>query len=116
MSSVTINFKKGNKLWCYIKLLNVVIFVSFNGTFLCLRREQCCSVIKVNHRVSYAVAQYHVSANKIQIFFITSFQLSAFQFVDIQFLMLLQRCYTVLSGKSLENVMMTSSAWPVKPS
>lgn len=41
---------------------------------------------------------YHVSANKIQIFFIISYlisHLSAFQFIDtLFFMLLLQTCYT----------------------
>lgn len=46
ISSVAISFKQVTKLWCYIKLLNGFMFLSFSE-HSCLSGKQCYSVNKV---------------------------------------------------------------------
>lgn len=110
ISSVAINFKQVAKHWCYIKLLNVVVFLSFSE-HSCLSGKQCYSVNKVKSTnvLSCGTLVCFSKQNTDTLYDIIS-QLSAFQFIHSSAAFDIFRNFR----KSLENTMIISMTWPVK--
>lgn len=81
ISSVAISFKQVAELWCYVKLLNVVVFLTFSE-HSCLSGKQCYSVNKVKSpSLLICGTVLCFSKRSTDILYNIVSQLSAFQFI-----------------------------------